>query len=180
METIELLAWLMDDAFEGAGLERTNEAQSLMANLATVPDELWRAHLPGSVRTIESIALHVGGAKRIYADHAFEDGALTYGSPESTPWRPGTAPMAEVLPWLREQHARVMAHVRALRPEDLLEQRHANWGENRETRWLLSVLLQHDLYHAGEINHLRSLLDGEDRWRWQIDRSVDPDPGPSR
>ena len=24
----------------------------------------------------------------------------------------------------------------------------------------------HDAYHAGEINHLRSLLDGDDRWRF--------------
>ena len=38
---------------------------------------------------------------------------------------------------------------------------------SRETRWLLSRLLQHDSYHAGEVNHLRSLIDGDDRWRWQ-------------
>jgi hypothetical protein len=28
-------------------------------------------------------------------------------------------------------------------------------------------MLQHDLYHAGEINHLRSQLMGDDRWHWQ-------------
>ena len=44
-----------------------------------------------------------------------------------------------------------------------------------ETRWLLSTLLQHDTYHAGEINHLRSLLSGEDRWMWQIQLGIDPD-----
>jgi hypothetical protein len=28
-------------------------------------------------------------------------------------------------------------------------------------------MITHDSYHAGEINHIRSLLDGDDRWRFQ-------------
>jgi hypothetical protein len=27
----------------------------------------------------------------------------------------------------------------------------ANWGELKPTRWLISTILQHDTYHAGEI-----------------------------
>jgi hypothetical protein len=26
------------------------------------------------------------------------------------------------------------------------------------------VMIEHDIYHAGEINHLRSLHHGDDRW----------------
>jgi hypothetical protein len=26
-------------------------------------------------------------------------------------------------------------------------------------------MITHDAYHAGEVNHLRSLLHGDDRWR---------------
>ena len=48
-----------------------------------------------------------------------------------------------------------MAHVRGLTDDDLLVARPANWGELRETCWLLSVLLEHDVYHAGEINRTR-------------------------
>jgi hypothetical protein len=177
MGAIELLAWLMDEAFEGAGLERSNEAQSLMANLATVTDDQWRARLPGSTRTIESIALHVAGAKRMYANHAFEDARLTYDQLEVTPWGPGTAPRAAALDLLRRQHGRLMVHVRALAEPDLVVPRRANWGELRETRWLLDNLLQHDLYHAGEINHLRGILDGDDRWRWQMVMGIDPRAG---
>jgi hypothetical protein len=28
-------------------------------------------------------------------------------------------------------------------------------------------MVGHDFYHAGEVNHLRSLLGTDDRWRWQ-------------
>lgn len=42
-----------------------------------------------------------------------------------------------------------------------------NWGEMRPTRWILAAIIGHDFYHAGEINHLRSMLGTDDRWRWQ-------------
>ena len=83
---------------------------------------------------------------------------------------------AAVLPWLEEAHARLMVHVRSLTDADLGQPRHTHWGELKETRWLLSAVLQHDVYHAGEINRMRGLLSGEDRWQWQIDTGVDPEP----
>ena len=158
----------MDEAFEGAGLEESNESQSLMANLATVDDAMWRARPAGIVRTIESIAVHVGGCKVMYPEYAFGAGRLTWESPEVKPWPDDEAPMRETLEWLRQTHAQLIEHVAALDDADLLKPRRANWGEDRETRWLLSMLLQHDVYHAGEVNHIRSLLDGDDRWRWQM------------
>ena len=33
-----------------------------------------------------------------------------------------------------------------------------------ETRWLISAMIEHDLYHSGEINHVRALLQGNDAW----------------
>ena len=168
MSEVALLAYLMDEAFSGAGIEESNESQSLMANLATVADDMWRAEVPGAVRTIESIALHVGACKVMYRDHAFGARELTWESPEVQPWADGAAPKSETLDWLRTTHAQLMRHVAALSDGDLYQPRLANWGEQRETRWLLSTLLQHDAYHAGEINRIRSLLAGEDRWNWQI------------
>ena len=35
-----------------------------------------------------------------------------------------------------------------------------------ETRWLISTIAQHDVYHAGEVNHIRSILASNDGWRW--------------
>jgi uncharacterized damage-inducible protein DinB len=170
---VDLLRYLMDEAFAGKGLEESNESQALMTNLATVDESMWRARPEGSVRTIEAIALHVGACKVMYADHAFGSRSLTWESPEVAPWPEGRAPMAAVLEWLRETHTRLMAHVARLSDEDLLRPRMANWGQEAETRWLLSMLLTHDAYHAGEINRIRAVLAGEDRWRWQIDTEAD-------
>jgi hypothetical protein len=39
-------------------------------------------------------------------------------------------------------------------------------GEQRQTRWLIATLLEHDTYHAGEINHIRALLLSDDGWKW--------------
>ena len=41
-----------------------------------------------------------------------------------------------------------------------------NWGEMRPTRWIVAAMIGHDFYHAGEINHVRALFSGEDRWLW--------------
>jgi hypothetical protein len=147
MSEIALLRYLMDEAFGRSG--ESGESQSLMGNLGTVDEAMWRAGVGRSVRTIESIALHVGSCK-------------------VQPWPEGRAPLDGTRAWLVESHARLMDAVSTLTDEDLAVERYANWGELRPTRWLCSVLLQHDVYHAGEINRMRSLLAGEDRWAWQI------------
>jgi len=86
--------------------------------------------------------------------------------PALTPWPEGHAPMRETVGWLKASHARFVDHVRQLSEGDLADPRPANCGELKPTRWLISTILQHDTYHAGEINHIRSLLAGQDRWRW--------------
>ena len=174
MNGIEFLVYLMDDAFGDADLEDPTAHQSLMGNLGDVDETMWRARLPESIRTIESIALHVGSCKVMYRDHAFGSRALTWESPEVQPWPVGETPLGAGLAWLRETHAELMRNVSALSDKDLLVPRWANWGEQKETRWLLSMLLQHDAYHAGEINRMRSVLSGEDRWAWQIYVGIDP------
>jgi uncharacterized damage-inducible protein DinB len=164
---VETLVWLLDDAFGGRGIESSNESQALLTNLATVDDGAWRARPAGAVRTIESIALHVGACKVMYHDYAFGTGQLHFGTPEVEPWGPdGPAPRDAVVGWLERVHARLVAHVAAL-PDDaeLDRPRPVNWGGTRPTRWIIAALITHDSYHAGEINHLRSLVSGDDRWR---------------
>ena len=100
-------------------------------------------------------------------DLAFEAGSLQWGTPEVEPWGTGDAPRTEVVAWLERAHDRLVAHVAALADDTRLDEaRQTNWGELRPTRWIVAAMITHDAYHAGEINHLRSLLGDDDRWRY--------------
>ncbi len=166
MTAIDEIVFVMEEAFSGVGIEATDESQSLLTNLRSVDEAMWRALPTGGARTIESIALHVGGCTIMYDEYAFGAGALTWDDQSWLPWSEGNAPMGATIEWLDDVHDRFIGHVRALSDDDLAVLRPTNWGEMRETRWLLSTMLQHDVYHAGEVNHLRSILAADDGWRW--------------
>ncbi len=72
--------------------------------------------------------------------------------------------LAKTIEWLREGHRRLREHIASLEDEELAKPRRLHWGEMRETRGIIRTLVNHDLYHAGEINHLRALLRDDDRW----------------
>jgi uncharacterized damage-inducible protein DinB len=165
---IEALLYLLDEAFRGGGIEESNESQALITNLATVPDEAWRALPSGGVRSIEAIAIHVGACKVMYDDYAFGPGELQFATPVVEPWgSDGPAPKDDVVAWLERSHGQLVDHVRALESDDELDRpRMTNWGELRPTRWIVATMVTHDAYHAGEINHIRSILGPDDRWRY--------------
>jgi uncharacterized damage-inducible protein DinB len=160
------LLYLMSEAFEGRGIEESGESQALLTNLATVTEAQWRAKPVGGERSIESIVLHIGSCKVMYDDYAFGAGTLFWDQPAVQPWQEGEAPMAEAIDWLDGTHRRLVEHVGALTDDDLDRPRRANWGGEMPTRWLIAALITHDAYHAGEINHLRSLMSGDDRWMY--------------
>lgn len=162
---IETLLHLMEMAFGEPGVEE-DESQALLPNLASVPEAAWRALPTGAARSIESIVLHVGSCKVMYADYAFRDGTLDWDQPEVQPWPEGEAPMADAVRWLVDVHQQLVAHVTALADDAELERpRRTNWGDEWRTRTIIGAMITHDAYHAGEINHLRSMLGTDDRWR---------------
>jgi len=164
---VEALLYLLAEAFEGRGIEESNESQALLTNLATVNETTWRAMPSGATRSIESMVLHVGTCKVMYDDYAFGSGTKQWGQPDVQPWEEGAAPMEEAIAWLRDTHRSFVEHIEGLTDDDLDQPRMTNWGEERPTRWIVAALIGHDFYHAGEINHLRSLLGTDDRWHWQ-------------
>ena len=166
MGAVDEVVYLMTEAFLGSGIEESNETQSLLGNLATVDERWWRVVPAGGERTIESVVLHVGACKIMYDEYAFGAARRGWDDPTLLPWKDGEAPRQEAIAWVTEAHERLMDHVRALDDRDLDTLRPTNWGEERETRWLLSTLLQHDTYHAGEINHIRALVIRDDSWKW--------------
>jgi uncharacterized damage-inducible protein DinB len=161
---IETLLQVMELAFGEPGVE-ADESQALLQNLITVSEQRWRALVPGSARSIESIVLHVGSCKVMYADYAFHDGKLDWDDAAVQPWPDGEAPMDEAIRWLIDVQAAFVADVRALKDDAELDRlRRTNWGDEWRTRSIIGAMITHDSYHAGEINHMRSLLHGDDRW----------------
>ncbi len=159
---IDTLCWLIEDAFVG------DLSQSLMVNLADIREEDWIALPPGGGRSIADILEHIGWGKWMYEDYAFGAASLRGDQPPLIP--PGGAnsrPHDELMTWLKEGHYKWLESVQALQDDGELERdRLTNWGEWMKTRTIIRIMIGHDYYHAGEINHVRSLLQGNDGWKY--------------
>jgi hypothetical protein len=164
---LEQLLYLMDEAFNAEGHEH-----SLLANVRSLKADDWHWVPDGGGRPIFQIVAHVGLCKYVYDNHAFGDGTMQWDRPVSLPGIRADASSDEVIAWLREGQRLLRGSVAALASdEELLKMRPSNWGQEYETRWLISVMIEHDLYHAGEINHIRALRQGNDRWEWEMEEA---------
>jgi hypothetical protein len=169
---------LLDEAFEG------ESEHSLLRNLATVTEDDWLWLPPHGARTIRTLMGHLGGMLWLYHDRAFgnyED----FGDPivswnhqvgnlgvrineldglERLEHEPG---MTDLVAWVTERHRIFRDAVAALEGDAALrEERIDHHGAARALRWFIATMLQHTLYHAGEINHIRALRQGDDGgWR---------------
>jgi uncharacterized damage-inducible protein DinB len=151
---IDQLLYLMDEAF------RDQPFHSLLNNLKNVRDEDWEWVPPDGVRTILHIVQHVGYAKRIYENHAFGDRSLTWDNPTGIPEDSTPSVMTQ---WLKDSQQKLRDSVAALEDDgELTKNRMAPWGMEANTRWIVNSKIQHDLYHAGEINHIRALRQRND------------------
>lgn len=160
---IEQLLYMMDRAFEADG--QWGSWHSFLVNLADVRDSDWLWRPEAGERSIFEIVQHAGECKYVYDSHAFGNGSMHWERQGSVPSIEATTPRDEVVRWLNEGQRRLRSHVSALQDDaELLALRPGNWGTQHETRWLISTMIQHDLYHAGEINHLRALRQRNDEW----------------
>ena len=157
---IETLVWLIEDAFNG------DPDQSLIANLRDLGDEDWTALPSGANRSIAEILEHVGWSKWMYEDYAFGPASMRGDKPPLIPANQTTSrPRKELLAWLTEGHNRWLNSVRNLADDSELDrERLTNWGDKLPTRTIIRIMIAHDFFHAGEINHIRALLQGTDRW----------------
>ncbi|HET6595668.1 MAG TPA: DinB family protein [Anaerolineales bacterium] len=157
---IDTLTWLIEEAFDG------DPSLSLLANLRDLREEDWTATRAESGRSITDILEHIGWSKWMYEDYAFGTASLQGDQPPLIPEGGARSrPRAELLAWLTEGHRRWLDSVRALADDNELDrERLTNWGERLPTRDIIRILIAHDFYHAGEINHLRALLQQTDRW----------------
>jgi hypothetical protein len=130
-QAIEQYLCLLDNAFAGP------DWHSLLSNLHSVASEDWNWVPRGGVRSIRAIVRHLGRVKLMAHDQAFGPGTLTWddaGGDEETSDVPTT------IAWLRMGHERLRSGVAALADDaELLRPRRTNWGELRETRWIIVV-----------------------------------------
>jgi hypothetical protein len=142
---------------------------ALRRNVESVrPDEWavrpagWTVEVFGSdpELSICDIVLHVAGAKFMYADRAFGDATMEWGD-----IRPPALDMTSVLAWLEEAHRQFAAGLAGLTDDaQLAEERLAPWRLPMRREHLISIIISHDLYHAGEINRQRALIRGSQGW----------------
>ena len=159
-DRVEALLYLVDQAYDG------NEEHSFRGNLRNVRDGDWSTPATPGGRTIRALAGHVGAAKYMYDEYAFGPAKLTWPEFLRHPiFR--TDDIAAFLAWIDDGHRRLRASIAALDDTELSKPRKLNWGGVADTRWIISVLIEHDIYHAGEINEIRALLQGNDRWPWE-------------
>jgi uncharacterized damage-inducible protein DinB len=150
-----MLLYLMDEAFQGT------KWHSLLGNLQSVKAEDWLWVPPDGRRSIRDIVQHVAGAKLMYRNHAFGEADLTWDDP-AVAGEERLSTISDAVEWLKEAQTLLRESVAGLDDDELTSPRKANWGTLKETRWLIAVMIEHDLYHAGEINHIRCLHQGDD------------------
>lgn len=162
---IEALLHMMDVAY------RADPFSALRRNVESVrPDEWniapaeWSAAEFGEhdpELSICQLTLHVAGAKYMYANRAFGDGSYQWGSIPL----PAALDMPSVLAWLEDGHQQLSAGLASLVDDaELAVERNAPWGTPMKREQFVTIMISHDLYHAGEINRQRALIRGAKGW----------------
>lgn len=158
---------LLTRALEAA--YRSDTAHSLLQNLSDVRPEEWEAR-PAEPQvsvfgsdpelSIADIVNHVSAAKYMYADYAFGGASKQWGNLGAP-----SGDMEATLAWLDEGHRTFADAVASLEDDSQLAvERPAHWGQPAPTERLISLMINHDLYHSGEINRQRALIRGADGW----------------
>jgi uncharacterized damage-inducible protein DinB len=151
---------------------RSDPWSALRRNIESVTAEEWDVR-PATWSVAEfgtqpelsicDIALHTG-AKYMYVDRAFGQAKLEWADIGAPP----TRDMAAVLAWLDEAHRLLTEGLAALQDDaDLAEQRQSPRRAPMRRSELISIIINHDLYHAGEINRQRALIRGAEGWNWK-------------
>ena len=157
-QRIDELLLLIDRAF-------ADSEHSLLKNLSSVREESWTRIPEGGKRSIQNIVAHVGMFKFMYANHGFGAGDLDYGEPPAKPAPERLVSVGAAMDYLRDGHEYLTGCIRELEDDSELDAlRKAHWGGLAPTRHIIVTMIEHDLYHAGEVNRARALLQNDDGW----------------
>lgn len=145
---------------------RGDPIHSLCKNLESVLPEEWDLKpAPASAPkegvpyddqlSICDLAIHAGGPKFMYANRAFEDAKLEWHQIKV----PASREIPVVLAWIEEGHRHLVEGLAGLQDDAaLLEERPSHWNQPVRVELLLGIIINHDIYHSGEINRQRALI----------------------
>jgi hypothetical protein len=136
---------------------------------------------PGGYRSIIGTLKHAAAWSHVYCSFAFD--AKPRGWAELD-WPQGQREtviqsqvyVEDVVAWLDAAHRRWLAALANATEEQLDELRLLHWGESAPLFDIILRIANHHVYHAGEINQLRSIYKGE---AWEEGEEVEENNAPS-
>ena len=108
--------------------------------------------LPKGPLTVAWLIIHLGTCKIMYFEYAFGNAKLQWdklGIPNN---------LNDALSYLQESQQNLEEMFNDLTNDDLLTPRLTNWGEKWTTEKIIWTLIQHDIYHASQIQILRKIF----------------------
>jgi len=164
---VDALVLLLDHSMEETAEEfGYDHWHSILWNLHNVRPEDWDAIPAGGGRSIGDLVPHIGMCYLMYENQAFGDRSRQWGDGQIDGGpRPETP--EEWTAWMRAAHGIFRTSVAALTDEQLDDLVYAPWGDQLPARRIVELMIQHGIYHCGEINHIRALLQGNDDWDHQ-------------
>jgi len=135
---------------------------SLLSALKDITEETFffvperHSGFPWMNGSICDIVYHVTGDKIVQLSAAFDGGNETWDSLKTKLSKSDMAAMVEELHGAYELE---LSKLKSLN-EDELEQKVATWGGKRMKAYeLFLMLIEHDLYHAGQIRYIRNVIE---------------------
>jgi len=153
---VQLLLEILSSAFQRPIPENWSDGwHSLLSNLRGVRDGDLDWVPPDGNRSIRHLAGHCGVCLLVYSGFGFGSGLTEW--PRKFPPEV-TGSKDKLVSWLVECHTTLSDALAACTDEQLDELRET-WdvGDFRPRRWFVTTMIDHLLYHAGEINHIRAL-----------------------
>jgi hypothetical protein len=159
MSSVEMLRRRLEEAYRGS------KHHSFLSSLKGVSEEMaaWQPphyrgfpHMNGSIL---NLAYHTGGDKHVLISCAFGDGSVTWDQVQNRfEELGGNLSAAKAL--AEEGHTLVLATLDSLTDEDLDQPRPYYGGKTHTAYEVFSIVAEHDVYHAGQVNFVRCLLAG--------------------
>ena len=162
---VNLLVGILNRSFYEDPVEfHDRRWHSLLSNLESVRPEDWDVLPDGAERPIRELVLHTGKCYLMYENHCFGDGTLGWTAGAMADGLPTPATPEQTITWLRAAHRKFSESLAKSTDEQLAEPGPGDWSEGHPRRDIVERMIQHGLYHSGEINHLRGTIQRNDAW----------------